>query len=367
MELQHSLEELGCSARDTSVREAPRLLTSTWEETLAQQADQLASAVALIEKIEATLRQRLGEARDRMARQPVAIDQAKTRGDDPTLLEGERRQSQKLEAVGQLAAGIAHELNTPIQYIGANIQFLLAIWGPVGAVLELCDPVSAALKASSADPALVRSFETALDAADLDYVRQQIPKALDESVEGIKRLSTTVQAVKEFCHPGGREMSAVDLNHAIESTIVLAQNHWKYVAKLVTDFDRDLPRVLCLGDQIRQVVLNLLANASHAIEEKNHGALEQLGTITVGTRRVCESVEISIQDTGAGMSEAVRSRVFDPFFTTKPVGKGTGQGLSLAHSTIVRRHGGKIWLESQPGVGTTVFVTLPIAGTEGSA
>jgi PAS domain S-box-containing protein len=283
---------------------------------------------------------------------------------DRKRLETELRQSQKLEAVGQLAAGITHELNTPIQYIGGNVQFLRDICRPLAALLELCDPAQEALAGSSADPMLADRFKAAIDAADLNYLRAEMPRAIEESLEGVDRVGKIVRALKEFAHPGQGEKVAVDLNHAIETTITIARNEWRYVADVVTAFDPELPPVACLIDEFNQVILNLLINASHAIEEKISGGSGGKGTITIGTRSAGDSVEIWIQDTGAGIPEAFRSRIFEPFFTTKKVGKGTGQGLSLAHSAIVRRHGGQIRFDSHVDVGTTFFVRLPIATAE---
>ena len=168
--------------------------------------------------------------------------------------------------------------------------------------------------------------------------------------------------MKEFSHPDSADKTATDLNKAIESTITVARNEWKYVSELVKDFDESLPAVVCYLGDINQVVLNLIINAAHAIKEKMQEGAK--GRITVATRLREEFVEISVTDTGAGIPEAIRGRVFDPFFTTKEVGKGTGQGLALAYTVVVKKHGGKIWFETEVGKGTTFFVTLPIHRTD---
>jgi len=167
--------------------------------------------------------------------------------------------------------------------------------------------------------------------------------------------------MKEFSHPGVEEKRSIDINKAIETTITVARNEWKYVAEVETRFDFDLPLVLCHAGEFNQVILNLLINAAQAIAQSLGDSSQEKGKIVVSTSHDEDWAEISISDTGAGIPEAVRSRVFEPFFTTKPVGKGTGQGLALAHTAIVRRHGGKIWFDSEVGKGTTFYIRMPLA------
>jgi signal transduction histidine kinase len=167
--------------------------------------------------------------------------------------------------------------------------------------------------------------------------------------------------MKEFSHPGENQKQLTDINHCIESTIVVARNEWKYVAELVTDLDPDLPMILCLPGDFNQVILNMIVNASHAIADTQAGAEGGKGTITISSRRCDPWVEIRVADTGAGIPEAIRSRIFDPFFTTKKVGQGTGQGLAIAYSVVVDKHGGTLDFESQVGRGTSFIIRLPLS------
>jgi signal transduction histidine kinase len=176
----------------------------------------------------------------------------------------------------------------------------------------------------------------------------------------VQRVSKIVGAMKEFSHPGTGEKTAVDLNRAIESTLTVATNEWKYVAEVATDLDAALPPVVCLPGEFNQVILNMVVNASHAIGDVVGDGGKGKGTITVSTRHDGDDVEIRIRDSGTGMPEHIRARIFDPFFTTKGVGRGTGQGLAIAHSVIVDKHGGTIQVESEVGKGTTFILRLPI-------
>jgi signal transduction histidine kinase len=180
----------------------------------------------------------------------------------------------------------------------------------------------------------------------------------------VRRVANIVQAMKEFSHPGGDEKAPIDINHAIETTLTVARNEWKYVAEVKTEFDQSLPLVPCLAGEFNQVILNLVTNAAHAISDKNGNSGQTLGTITIRTRRADDWAEVQIEDTGCGVAERNRSRVFELFFTTKEVGRGTGQGLALAHTIIVKKHGGQIWFQSEEGKGTTFFVRLPLGKSE---
>ena len=169
--------------------------------------------------------------------------------------------------------------------------------------------------------------------------------------------------MKEFSHPGVTEKTPIDLNHAIETTIAVSRNEWKYVAEVVTDLDQDLPPCSVLARPAEPGLLNIVVNAAHAIGDTTESGAGARGTITVSTRRDDDWVEIRISDTGAGIPEEIRSQIFDPFFTTKAVGKGTGQGLSIARSVIVDKHGGALRFESVAGEGTTFIIRLPLAGS----
>jgi two-component system, NtrC family, sensor kinase len=276
-------------------------------------------------------------------------------------VEAQLAQAQKLESIGQLAAGIAHEINTPTQYVGDNTHFLAESFGSLEKIHLLNDQLLDRLRAGSSTEDLVKSIGEARDEIDLDYIRKEIPNAIQQSFEGIGRISSIVQAMKEFSHPGSGEKTRIDLNKAIENTIIVARNEWKYVAEIETDLDPNLPLVPCLPGETNQVILNMIINAAHAIAEKQSGnGSEQKGTIKISTGMRDECAEISIKDTGTGIPEAIRSKIFDPFFTTKQVGKGTGQGLAISHSVVVDKHGGTISFESEDGKGTTFFVRLPL-------
>jgi signal transduction histidine kinase len=282
---------------------------------------------------------------------------------DQRLMESQLRQAQKLESIGQLAAGIAHEINTPTQYIGDNTTFLRGafqdLWkllAPVKALLD--DPGTAAHQEAA---------RAALAGADLDFLEAEVPKAIQQCLEGVARVSRIVGAMRDFSHPGGSSKQATDLNRAIESTAIVCRGEWKYVAELVLDLDPTLPPVPCLPDEFNQVVLNLIINAAHAITEANADTPGRLGTITISTGREEAFAAIHIRDTGTGIPEAIRTRIFDPFFTTKGVGKGTGQGLAIAYATIVTKHGGTLTLESEVGRGSTFLLRLPLVAGEAGA
>jgi signal transduction histidine kinase len=205
----------------------------------------------------------------------------------------------------------------------------------------------------------LQEIKDLLDKSDLDYLLREIPLALEQSMDGVQRVATIVGAMKDFSHPGVEKVP-LDINHAIESTLTVARNTWKYVAVVQTRFEPKLPLVPCLPGEFNQVILNLVVNAAQAIGESLRGLNGATGTITISTALVGNRVEIRVQDTGGGIPEGIRDRVFDPFFTTKPVGKGTGQGLAIARAVIVDKHGGNIRFESAPGRGTTFIVELPI-------
>jgi PAS domain S-box-containing protein len=282
-------------------------------------------------------------------------------------LETQLRQAQKLEGIGQLAAGIAHEINTPMQYIGDNVRYLgdsvKALDPLFELLLELCARRNAE-RSSEEVRALVDAVAEQVSAADLDYLRRDLPGAVTQSLEGVAHVSRIVRAMKEFSHPGTAEKTPTDLNHAIETTLVVARNEIKYVADVDLRLEAHLPQVPCLAGEINQVLLNLLINAAHAIADSVARVPGGRGRITISTHGLPGAVEIRIADTGAGIPEAIRSRLFEPFFTTKDVGKGTGQGLALAHATVVSRHGGQLWFDSVEGAGTTFYIRLPVEARE---
>jgi len=276
------------------------------------------------------------------------------------ILESQLAQAQKLQAVGHLAAGIAHEINTPTQYIGDNVGFLQVSLGRLQTVFAQYQQLLEAGKTQTLSPELLAEVEDAARQARVDYLLQELPLAAAEAMNGVARVTDIVKAMKEFSHPGVEEAAAININQAIQSTITVARTEWKYVANLDTDFDPDLPPVLCLPGEFNQVILNILINASQAIAEVVGDGSAGKGVITVTTRRDGNWAEIRISDTGPGIPNEIKPRIFDPFFTTKEVGRGTGQGLAISHAVIVEKHRGSITVESALGSGSTFIIRLPI-------
>jgi PAS domain S-box-containing protein len=274
-------------------------------------------------------------------------------------LEVELRQAQKLESVGRLASGVAHEINTPIQFVSDSVQFIGNAMNDLMALLLEYEAMHRAIAFGTLPAGVEADLVRARADADLPYLVEHVPQAIERSLDGLSRVRTIVRSMKEFAHPDQSEMRAVDLNHAIASTLIIANSECRHVADVQTDLG-ELPLVTCYIGDINQVVLNIVVNAAHAIEEAVTGSGRR-GQITVRTRHESELVVIAISDTGSGIPEQVRERLFDPFFTTKEVGKGTGQGLSLARSIIVGKHKGSLTFETEIGRGTTFFIKLPIA------
>ncbi len=245
-------------------------------------------------------------------------------------MEKELARVQRLEAIGQLAAGIAHEINTPTQYIGDNTGFLQGAFADIDTVLDVFDRLLHAAQAGPVSDELLKETEAALGNADLGYLSREIPQAIQQSLEGVEHVSGIVGAMKEFSHPANGHKQPIDLNHAIEGAITLCQSEWNCVAEVVTDFDPEMPPVCCLPTELNGVVMNLVVNAAQAIAEasRHAGKGDSLGTITVRTRYDPPWAEIRVEDTGTGIPAEIRPRVFDLFFTTKEVGQGTGQGLA---------------------------------------
>ncbi len=266
-------------------------------------------------------------------------------------VEMELRHVHKLEAVGQLAAGIAHEINTPMQYISNSLQFLRSAFDDLSA---LSMSFETHIEAADSNPS-VRALQVSLEEADLDYVRERAPQAIDRALEGIGRVTEIVSAMNEFTHPDQASKSPADINRALESALIVASNEYKYIARIEKDL-QILPKIHCFLGDLNQVFLNLFVNAAHAIEENN---VEE-GVITVKTWEENKAIHISITDNGTGIPKSIQHRIFDPFFTTKDVGRGTGQGLAISHKIIVDRHGGKLLLETEAGKGTTMQIILPI-------
>ena len=260
------------------------------------------------------------------------------------IVENRLSQAQRLESIGQLAAGIAHEINTPIQYIGDNTLFLQSSFQELISFMQKYGGFAPDSKGDE----------------EVQFLVEEIPTAIQECLEGIHRVSEIVQAMKEFSHPGVKERTHLDINHALQNTLAVTRNEWKYSAQIETDFDPNLPEVLCLPGEINQVFLNIIVNAAQAIQTLPNQLEGEKGTIKLSTRRVSGMVEVRISDTGPGIPEEIQPRIFEPFFTTKEVGKGTGQGLALAYDVIERKHEGSISFDTRPGYGTTFIIRLPI-------
>jgi PAS domain S-box-containing protein len=275
-------------------------------------------------------------------------------------LERELRQAQKLESVGRLAAGIAHEINTPVQFVNDSIHFVRDSFGSLAALIDRSEALGQAVVAGRPAEPLARQLLEAEEEDDLGYLKEHVPKALDRAIEGLVRIGAIVRSMKEFAHPDSKEMTQLQLNHAIESTLVIARNEYKFVADVETQLG-EVPPVTCYGGEVNQVILNILVNAAHAIEARVKGSTLR-GHIVVRSQREGDAVLVSISDDGGGIPEAIRERIFDPFFTTKEVGKGTGQGLAIARSVVTEKHGGSLTFESEIGKGTTFFIRLPIEG-----
>jgi len=281
---------------------------------------------------------------------------------DRKILESQLSQAQKLESIGQLAAGVAHEINTPTQYVGDNIRFLQDSFVELASVLSQYRQLLETAQTGALPTEAVAAVKKAESAVDIEFLLEEIPAAIQQSIEGVERVSSIVRAMKEFSHPGVSQKSAIDINKAIEGTITVARNEWKYVADMNIDFDSNLPPVPCLPGEFNQAILNIIINAAHAIgdAQRNANGNQSKGVIGVQTRQVDQAVEIRISDSGTGIPEDIRSKIFDPFFTTKEVGQGTGQGLSIARTVIVDKHGGAINFETKPGQGTTFIIRLPL-------
>lgn len=279
-------------------------------------------------------------------------------------LEMQLAQAQKMESIGQLAAGIAHEINTPAQFVGDNTRFIKEAFEDLIGLNESYGRLLNAARNDSVTDELVQQVAANAEEADVEFLIEEIPNAIGQSLDGISRISNIVKAMKEFSHPGSKDRESTDLNHAIQNTVTVASNEWKYVSDVRMTLDPQLPPVVCYPQELNQVVLNLVVNAAHAIEMGRAEGSTEKGTITIETRSCGDVVEILVTDTGCGIPDEIKEKVFDPFFTTKEVGKGTGQGLTMAYRTVVKQHGGELFVQSTPGEGTRFTVRLPKNGDE---
>jgi two-component system NtrC family sensor kinase len=307
-----------------------------------------------VEKVVARKTQELARERAQLEQALSQLKSAQTR-----LL-----QAQKMESIGQLAAGIAHEINTPTQFVSDNINFLRGSFAPLFQLLDLAQGIADAAKSGAIAPGMVSAFAAATDEADLNFMREQIPMALDQSADGLARIATIVKAMKTFSHSPGETIQPENLEVIARTAVIVCQNEWKTVADLKIEVAPGMPLVPCLRDEIGQLVLNLVVNSCHAISARKAKGDPADGQITIAIDCGGRNAELRFTDNGAGIPEAIRNRVFDPFFTTKPVGVGTGQGLAIAYSTVVERHHGQITLESEVGRGTCFLVRLPLDPAE---
>ncbi len=298
---------------------------------------------------------------------PTRLDDGTLRWDgllldveDRKSLEAQLLQAQKLEAVGQLAAGIAHEINTPTQYVSDNTHFLQEAFEDLDDLIGHYRHALAACEQGASAAEQLRLAREKEDEIDLPYLRDEIPQALDQALEGLDRVATIVRAMKAFSHPGGEEKEMVDINKLLTDTVTISRNEWKYVAEVELDLEEDLPPVEGVANQLGQVFLNLIVNAAHAIAGVGGRKLDVEGRIRIQSRGMGTSAEIIIEDNGPGIPEAIRDKVFNPFFTTKDVGKGTGQGLAIAHDIVRDKHGGSLLLEEAPEHGARFIIRLPL-------
>jgi PAS domain S-box-containing protein len=300
---------------------------------------------------------------------PIRIDQHKNAGyvlvfDDVTekeLIAAQSMLSSKMESIGQLAAGIAHEINTPIQYLGDNLHY---IQHALETYIETDQKQTNFLSSIVTTNQKAREVLEFRNSQRIDNLNKEIPNAILESFEGLERVRKIVMAIREFSHPSQKGKAYSDINKSVQTTVTISRNEWKYCADLLTELDPDLPLVLCMIDELSQVLLNIIVNATHAIQEKQKGTNREKGKITIKTSHDTDKVVIAITDTGCGISDKIVDRIFDPFFTTKEVGKGTGQGLSLAYNIVVNHHHGAIHVFTTENIGTTFTIELPIAQAE---
>lgn len=284
---------------------------------------------------------------------------------DLKMAQAELTQSQKLTAIGQLAAGVAHEINTPIQYVSDNTVFLQRAFAGMLTLAQTARDASSALRGGDDPTAVADRVDAALKGAKLAMFEKQVPRAIEQSIEGLSRVAKIVAAMKEFSHPSMGVKAPVRVRDAIETTVSVARNEWKYVADVEIHTAGEIPEVPLLRDEFNQVVLNLLVNAAHAIESVMQQTGER-GKIDISLRVDDGWLEVKLADTGTGIPEDIRARVFDPFFTTKPIGKGTGQGLAIAYSVVVDKHRGTIGFDTTVGRGTCFVMRFPTQPTEAS-
>lgn len=270
---------------------------------------------------------------------PVAIDAVQT----PT---------QSLETIGALASGIMHEINTPIQYVTDNVKFLNEAVSQFVVALQTYQQLLAALPDE-----MKQGIDSGLKADDLSFLVEEAPEAASHAFSGLEHVSNIIAAVKSFAHPTKNEKTLADVRDIVLTTVTVSRNEWKYVANLEATFDEDLPLIPCYPTMLHQVLLNLIVNAVHAIDEKESS---EQGLVNINVTAADDWLEIRVIDNGCGVSSINAAKIMEPFFTTKPAGKGSGQGLALCRSIIEEQHNGRLSFESRLNVGSTFKICLPI-------
>ncbi len=284
--------------------------------------------------------------------------------DEAIRLHEEKAQSLRLESIGQLAAGIAHEINTPIQYIGDNITFIQESFQDLNRLIQELLGLFKAAGENRIEDGMLSNITSVVEETDFEFVNEELPVAIDQTLEGVSRIKEIIKAMKDFSHPGDDGHVLSNLNHCIKSTATISKSEWKYVADLILNLDPDLVDIQCNPGELNQVFLNLIVNASHAIAKRLGPQSPDKGKITITTRQKDDRVEIKLSDTGTGIPDDIRDKIFDPFFTTKEIGKGTGQGLAISRAIVVNRHKGTIDIHTEKDKGTTFTITLPVANKE---
>lgn len=277
------------------------------------------------------------------------------------MLESRLSQSQKMESVGQLAAGIAHEINTPIQFVGDNIQFLSDAFGDLFDLLHLYGELTDTVEQNSEHSDLIQKIKTQADVVDLGFLHEELPKAIEQSGDGIQRVAKIVRAMKEFAQPGSDQKTSLDINNLINNVLEVSASQWQNRMEVVCDFEENLPRISCMAGPMNQAILNIIANAFEAFSD--YDAPGGSGSLKITTRTIEEAVQICFLDNGPGIAPEIKPKLFNPFFTTKEVGDGMGQGLAFVYDLIVGKHQGSIAVNSELGEGAEFVLTIPFVRT----
>ena len=288
-----------------------------------------------------------------------AIDQTERQ-----VLQEQLARAQKLESIGQLAAGISHEINTPMQFVSDNIEYLSECSKKLFVILDAFHERLCSVGNPLPWESRIKEMKQLVEECRYETARQQMPAAIEDSLEGVQRAVEIVRAMRQYSHPGAKDKTSVCLNELVEGTVAITRCRWKYVAEMHLELMDNLPNALMLPSEVNQVLLNLVVNAGDAIAERYKDTGEVQGKITIRTKAEEGWVVLEVEDDGCGMSAELQEKIFDPFFTTKEVGKGTGQGLALTHNVIVNQHLGKINVSSIPNQGTVVEVKLPIGAPQ---